>query len=155
METTHKLQIAISALILITATVSLFFGPGLVTRFSSGQMQQSPTISVSSAVAGPVNMTEKDMIVGIWTKNPDKDPDLDKAEADLVENWTFYPDGTFAETHATADKDAPPIYDHGTWSYLGNTSYFISMDGLQQHIIRNGNILMNVDDQCTFSRVSF
>ena len=155
MENTQKFQIIISALILIMATASLFFGPGLVNRFSSNGAQQSSVAPMGNLVTSAVNVTEKNLIVGLWSKNPDLDPDVDKAEADLMENWTFYPDGTFASTHSTVDKDAPPIYDHGTWQYTGNTSYLITMNGLEIHIVRNGNTVTNLDDPCTFRRMTF
>ena len=154
MESTHKLQITISALILIIAIASFFFGPGIIIRYMSNGVPPSALVTQETpSSTSPQNSTEKNLIVGKWTKNPGTNSNEDKAEANLIENWTFYPDGTFAEIHATTDKDSPPIYDHGTWVYLGNTSYLITMEGLEMHIVLTGNVLTNEDDQCTFHRI--
>jgi hypothetical protein len=152
METTHKIQISISALILAIAIASFLFGSGAMTRL----MSTGPPAQISQ------NATEKNMIVGVWQlnssshspdKDKDQDPDQDQVRTNLVENWTFYPDGTFAESHTSVGSDMPPIYDNGIWTYLGNSSYVVSMNGEEMHLIRTGNILTNEDDQCVFNRI--
>ncbi len=145
MESTHKIQIAISVLLLVIAMASFLFGSGTISRY----------MSTGPAQTLPQNSTEKNMIVGVWTMNESSHPaDQDKVRANLIENWTFYPDGTFAESHTSVGSDMPPIYDHGTWTYLGNTSYVVSLNNEEMHMVRTGSsTLMNEDDKCTFTRI--
>jgi hypothetical protein len=155
MESMHKIQISISVLLLVIAMASFLFGSGAISRY----------MSTGSAPALPQNSTEKNLIVGVWSMNEvsppanqgkDADKDQEEVRASLIENWTFYPDGTFAESHKSVGSDIPPIYDHGTWMYLGNASYVISLNNEEIHMVRTGSsTLLNEDDQCTFTRIEY
>lgn len=157
-EISPKLQVIISVLILVIAVVSFIAGPGILFRYSNQNVQPTSTVTpvtssgflqVSpSQMGNTVNTTERNMILGRWAKDPDRD------DPDVLENWTFYDDGTFSEAHDTRDSTDPPSFDHGTWTYTGNSSYLVVLDTEQMDIQRTGNILTNVDDKCTFHRIT-
>jgi len=144
-------------LVLIVAVASFVFGSGIFLRYMGGGAQPSSTITQATPSAlspggvsqpgTPLNVTERNNILGVWAKNPTPD------DPGVLENWTFYEDGTFSEMHSMRDSSDPPSFDHGTWQYTGNTSYLVVLDGEQMNIMRTGNILTNVDDQCTFRRI--
>ena len=143
-EITPKIQITIMALLLVIAAASFFFGPGILkSTIPAGQ----PSAQVTMLAPPQTNLTEKDMILGRWAKDPDRD------NPDVLENWTFYEDGTFSESHDTSNSADPASFDHGTWEYMGNNDYAVTLDGEQMNILRTGNILENVDDNCTFHRI--
>lgn len=156
-EISPKLQIIISVLILVIAVVSFIAGPGILLRYSNQNAQPASTVTpvtaagfsqVSPSYTGnAVNTTDRNMILGRWAKDPDRD------DPDVLENWTFYEDGTFSEAHDTRDSADPPSFDHGTWTYTGNSSYLVVLGTEQMDIQRTGNILTNVEDKCSFHRI--
>jgi hypothetical protein len=156
-ETTHKLQVAISALILIMATATFFFGPGILLKLSNQNAQPSTTVtSVSNAGSSPNDLSPMsnqtrtaatDLILGRWSRDPDPD------NPDIIENWTFYKDGVFSVMHDTVDKTSPPVVDQGVWEYIGNNSYLITVNGDRMDVTWNGSVLLNVDEQTTFHRL--
>lgn len=144
-------------LVLFVAVASFVFGSGILLRYMDGGSQPSSTVTPATSSARSqggvspsgtsLNVTERNNILGVWAKNPTTD------DPDVLENWTFYEDGTFSEMHTMRDSSDPPSFDHGTWQYTGNTSYLVVLNGEQMNIMRTGNILTNVDDQCTFHRI--
>ncbi|MGB8219175.1 MAG: hypothetical protein WCE46_02190 [Methanoregula sp.] len=157
-ETTHKLQVAISALILIMATATFFFGPGILLKLSNQNAQTSSTIPTVSGVGSSQNYLSPmsnqssaaaiNLILGRWSRDPDPD------NPDVIENWTFYKDGAFSVMHDTVDKTSPPIVDQGAWDYVGNNSYLITVNGERIDVSWNGSVLLNVEEQSTFHRLA-
>jgi|GEM_PF-3210086 len=156
-EKTPNIQIIIMTLILLVAVASFVFGPGILLRYATqGGQTTSPTAvgvlygSLHNDFSQMENSTvsaEDDLILGRWAKDPDPN------DPDTRENITFYKDGTFSVTHYAIGDTSPTVVIQGIWEYSGNNSYFLSLNGEQITMIRNGTVLVNEGDQTTFHRI--